>query len=91
MLKSKIPDGKKAVANKGYRGDPKKLATQNTFDSAELKTFKRGSRLTMRPWLQFYLALIHPKVGPLFLLCHTPKSREQMEATLHDRNREAVR
>jgi hypothetical protein len=41
MLKSKIPDGKKAVANKGYRGDPKKLATQNTFDSAELKTFKK--------------------------------------------------
>jgi hypothetical protein len=40
------------------------------------------------PWLRFYLALAHSRVMPLFLLRHTPKSREQMEAVLRDRNRD---
>jgi hypothetical protein len=29
------------------------------------------------PWLWFYLTLVDLKVRPLFLLRHTPKSREQ--------------
>jgi hypothetical protein len=34
----------------------------------------RKNWTSILPWLRFYLALVHPKVRPLFLLCHTPKS-----------------
>lgn len=47
-LRSKIPDGKIAVADRGYRrtgGDPK-VATPNSLDSVQLRTFK--ARCQMR-------------------------------------------
>ena len=39
-LKSKIPVGKKIVADEGYRGDPDLVATRNSFDIGPLKRFK---------------------------------------------------
>jgi hypothetical protein len=39
-LNKKIPDGKRGIADEGYKGAPKQLSTRNTFDSAEVKRFK---------------------------------------------------
>lgn len=46
-LRDQIPAGKKAVADRGYRGrggDPK-VAAPNSYDSEKLKTFKRRARM----------------------------------------------
>ena len=43
-LKSKIPDGKRGIADEGHVGDPNKLSTRNTFDSEELKEFKKRAK-----------------------------------------------
>lgn len=45
-LRSKIPDGKKAIADSGYRkgGDPK-VATPNSFDHPLLREFKARARM----------------------------------------------
>lgn len=40
-LLSRIPDGKKIIADQGYVGEPDKVATRNTFDCPELKEFKK--------------------------------------------------
>lgn len=46
-LRSRIPDGKKAIADRGYRGkggDPK-VATPNSFDHPLLREFKARARM----------------------------------------------
>jgi hypothetical protein len=43
-LMSKIPDGKCSIGDEGYVGQPKKAATRNTFDSDEIKEFKRRAK-----------------------------------------------
>jgi hypothetical protein len=48
------------------------------------KAALRKNWTSILPWLRFYLALVDPQVRPLFLLRHTPKSREQMEAALRN-------
>jgi hypothetical protein len=41
-LKSKIPNGPRAtIGDKGYRGDPNKIATRITYDLDEMKKFKK--------------------------------------------------
>jgi hypothetical protein len=45
-------------------------------------TVLRKNRTSTLPWLRFYLALVDPQVMPLFLIRHTPNSREQMEADM---------
>jgi hypothetical protein len=42
-LKSKIPDGKLGIADRGYTGEDK-LATHNPFDSKETIDFKKRAR-----------------------------------------------
>jgi hypothetical protein len=42
-LKSKMPDGKYATADRGYRGEPA-LRTPNPFDSEKAKHFKKRSQ-----------------------------------------------
>jgi hypothetical protein len=43
-LMSKIPDGKKAIGDSGYRGEPSKVATKNHLDSEEVAKFKNRVR-----------------------------------------------
>jgi DDE superfamily endonuclease len=43
-LMQQMPNGKKAIADKGYNGEPTFLATPNRMDSQILKKFKRRSR-----------------------------------------------
>ena len=43
-LKSKIPDGRRAIGDKGYRGEPSKVSTKNKFDSDEMNLFSRRIR-----------------------------------------------
>lgn len=42
-LKSRMPAGKKGIADRGYRNEPT-LATRNELDSAAVKAFKRRAR-----------------------------------------------
>jgi hypothetical protein len=39
-LMSKIPNGKRAIGDRGYSGVPGHISTRNEFDTAEVKTFK---------------------------------------------------
>jgi hypothetical protein len=39
-LKSKIPDGKQAIGDSGYKGEPTKISTTKAGDSKEVKKFK---------------------------------------------------
>jgi hypothetical protein len=39
-LMTRIPQGKKVIADEGYRGEPWMLATKNPLDSSDLKDFK---------------------------------------------------
>jgi DDE superfamily endonuclease len=39
-LKSKIPDGKRAIGDSGYKGEPSKIAITHQGDSAAVKCFK---------------------------------------------------
>ena len=43
-LKEKIPNGKKLIADNGYRGEKDRIATPSRYDSDELKIFKRRAR-----------------------------------------------
>eukprot|EP00980_Cylindrotheca_fusiformis_P021825 scaffold8664_cov53-Cylindrotheca_fusiformis.AAC.2 len=43
-LATKLKDHQKVIADEGYRGAPKKVSTCNTFDSVEMKDFKRRSK-----------------------------------------------
>jgi DDE superfamily endonuclease len=43
-LRQQMPNGKKAIADKGYNGEPDFLATPNRMDSHVLKKFKRRAR-----------------------------------------------
>lgn len=43
-LLSKIPAGKKAIADEGYVGEQDKTATRNEFDSSEVKDLKRRAK-----------------------------------------------
>ncbi len=41
-LKVLIPDGKRAIGDSGYKGEPKKIAVTRPGDSSEVKKFKGG-------------------------------------------------
>jgi hypothetical protein len=43
-LMSKIPDGKRAIGDGGYKGEPSKVATKNHLDSEEVAKFKNRVR-----------------------------------------------
>ncbi len=43
-LKVKITEGKRAVADRGYRGEPAKCSIPNRQDSAEVRLFKSRAR-----------------------------------------------
>jgi hypothetical protein len=43
-LKSKIPDGKRAIGDSGYKGEPTKVAVTRAGDSDEVKKFKARAR-----------------------------------------------
>lgn len=43
-LKEKLPCGKKAIGDRGYRGEKEKISTPNSMDDEELKKFKRRAR-----------------------------------------------
>jgi hypothetical protein len=43
-LKSKIPDGKRLIGDKGYTGEPELMAAKNEFDPPEVKEFKNRSK-----------------------------------------------
>ena len=43
-LMSKIPDDCRAIGDEGYRGEPSKVSTKNTFNSDELKQFENRVR-----------------------------------------------
>eukprot|EP00531_Pseudo-nitzschia_arenysensis_P002864 CAMPEP_0116130474 /NCGR_PEP_ID=MMETSP0329-20121206/8500_1 /TAXON_ID=697910 /ORGANISM="Pseudo-nitzschia arenysensis, Strain B593" /LENGTH=298 /DNA_ID=CAMNT_0003624857 /DNA_START=225 /DNA_END=1121 /DNA_ORIENTATION=- len=43
-LMSKIPDDCRAIGDEGYRGEPTKVSTRNTFNSVELKEFENRVR-----------------------------------------------
>ena len=43
-LMSKIPDGKRAIGDSGYKGEPSKVATKNHLDSEEVAKFKNRVR-----------------------------------------------
>ena len=64
-LRNRIPDGKKAIADRGYRGkggDPK-VAVHYSLDSPELKTFKARARMrqeTFNNRIKRYAALTNP-------------------------------
>jgi len=53
-LRSKIPDGKKAIADRGYRGKggDAKVATPNSFDHPLLKEFKARARMRQESFNQ---------------------------------------
>jgi len=39
-LKDKIPDGRRAIGDEGYRGYPEKIRTRNKYDTPEMKRFR---------------------------------------------------
>ena len=41
---SKIPVDRRAIGDEGYRGEPSKVSTKNTFNSIELKHFESRVR-----------------------------------------------
>ena len=43
-LKKQIPDGKKAIGDRGYRGEQEKVSIRNPHDSATVKDFKNRAR-----------------------------------------------
>ena len=43
-LKAMIPVGKKAIGDRGYRGEQGKVSIRNPHDSAEVKAFKKRAR-----------------------------------------------
>jgi hypothetical protein len=43
-LKGKMPNGKRAVADRGYRGEPAKCSVPNRLDTAEVRSFKGRAR-----------------------------------------------
>jgi hypothetical protein len=43
-LKGKVPDGKRGIADNGYRGEPNTLSTPNAHDPIELRKFKSRAR-----------------------------------------------
>jgi hypothetical protein len=43
-LMSKIPPGKKAIGDSGYKGEPDKVSVHNTLDSQEVTRFKNRVR-----------------------------------------------
>lgn len=43
-LKSKIPTGKKIIADNGYRGEDAIISTPNAHDPAEVRKFKSRAR-----------------------------------------------
>ena len=57
---TKIPDGKKAIGNSGYRGEPSKVATKNHLDSEEVAKFKnmvRACHETFNSRIKFFKVL----------------------------------
>ena len=43
-LKDKIPSGKKAIGDNGYRGEDAIISTPNAHDEAEVQKFKSRAR-----------------------------------------------
>jgi hypothetical protein len=43
-LKSKIKDGKRGIADSGFRGEPKKLSISREQDTAEVSEMKRRAK-----------------------------------------------
>jgi hypothetical protein len=43
-MASKLKSHQKVIGDEGYRGAPKKVSTRNTFDSQEMKEFKRRAK-----------------------------------------------
>ena len=43
-LMSKIPDNCRAIGDEGYRGEPSKVTTKNTFNTDEVKAFRNHVR-----------------------------------------------
>jgi hypothetical protein len=43
-LKNKIPAGKRAIGDKGYRGEPNTISTPSSRDPEELRRFKSRAR-----------------------------------------------
>ena len=43
-LKDKMPKGKKAIGDKGYRGEKRMISTPNAHDPEELRKFKSRAR-----------------------------------------------
>ena len=43
-LMAKIPDGRRAIGDEGYRGEPSKVSTRNTFNSEDVNEFANRVR-----------------------------------------------
>ena len=43
-LKSKIPTGKRAIGDSGYKGEPETVSVRNSLDSYAVKKFKSRAR-----------------------------------------------